>query len=70
MTISTLSAIGAYVSGGTFARIYTNKQSPYAAVDLPYLKVVQSADVMSLCCVNQATGTEYPPYDLTRLRRK
>ncbi len=58
---------GAYVSGGTIARIYTNRQSPYAAVDLPYLKVVQSADVMSLCCVNQVTHTEYPTYDLTRL---
>ncbi len=58
---------GAYVSGGTVARIYTNRQTPYAAVDLPYLKVEQSADVMSLCCVNQVTGTEYPTYDLTRL---
>jgi hypothetical protein len=57
----------AYVSGGTVARIYTNRQPPYAAVDLPYLKVVQSADVMSLCCINQATGKEYPTYDLTRL---
>jgi hypothetical protein len=57
----------AYTSGGTAARIYTNRQSPYAADDLPYLKVVQSADVMSLCCVNQQTNVEYEPYDLKRL---
>lgn len=55
----------AYSSGGTGARIYT-KVSPYAAVDLPYLKFTQSADVMTLCCVNQETGAEYPPYDLSR----
>lgn len=58
---------GAYTSGGTFARIYTTFSSPYALADLPYLKVVQSADVMTLCCVNQVTGTEYPPIDLARL---
>ena len=55
----------AYISGGTMARIYT-VVSPYAAVDLPYLKFTQSADVMSLTCVNQLTLTEYPPYDLAR----
>ena len=60
-------AYSAYTSGGSVARIYTNFNSPYALADLPYLKVVQSADVMSLCCVNQQTGTEYPPYDLSRL---
>ena len=58
---------GTYVSGGTVAKIYTNFNSPYAVADLPYLKVVQSADVMTLCCVNQQTGTEYPPYDLDRM---
>lgn len=58
---------GAWTAGGTYARIYTNFNSPYAVADLPYLKVVQSADVMSLCCVNQVTGTEYPPFDLSRL---
>lgn len=57
----------AYTSGGSFARIFTNFQPPYALADLPYLKVVQSADVMSLCCVNQTTGAEYPPIDLSRL---
>ena len=57
---------GVYTSGGTVARIYT-AVSPYAAADLPYLKPVQSADVMSLTCVNQVTLTEYPPYDLSRL---
>lgn len=57
----------AYVAGGTFARIYTNFQPLYALEDLPYLKVVQSADVMTLCCVNQRTLREYPPVDLRRL---
>lgn len=55
----------AYTSGGTAARIYT-VVAPYAAVDLPYLKFTQSADVMSLTCVNQSTLTEYSPYDLQR----
>lgn len=56
----------AAVSGvGTAARIYT-VVSPYAAVDLDYLKFTQSADEMSLTCWNQATLTEYPPYDLIR----
>lgn len=56
----------AYTSGGTAARIYT-VVAPYAAVDLPYLKYTQSADTMSLTCVNQSTLTEYPAYDLQRL---
>jgi hypothetical protein len=55
----------AYSSGGTAARIYT-VVSPYAAIDLPYLKFTQSADTMSLTCWNQSTLTEYPPYDLKR----
>lgn len=54
-----------YVSGGEFSRLYTIA-TPYAAVDLPYLKFSQSADVMSLTCSNPVTGTEYPPFDLTR----
>lgn len=57
---------GTYTSGGTAARIYT-AVSPYAAVDIPYLKYAQSANTMSLCCVNQQTLTDYPPYDLTRV---
>lgn len=52
-------------SGGTVSRIYT-VDSPYSAIDLPFLKYVQSADVMTLCCVNQETGTEYPSYQLVR----
>lgn len=60
-------AYGAYTAGGTFARIYTNFSPPYALADLPWLKVVQSADVMTLCCVNQDTNAEYPPIDLSRL---
>lgn len=59
-------AFGAWTAGGTFSRLYTIA-TPYAAVDLPYLKYSQSADVMSLTCSNPVTGTEYPPYDLTRL---
>ena len=58
---------GAFTGGGTLTRIFTSFNSPYALADLPYLKVVQSADVMTLCCVNQQTGTEYPPIDLARL---
>jgi hypothetical protein len=52
-------------SSGYVARLYT-VVSPYAAVDLPYLKYTQSADVMTLTCVNTDTETEYPPYSLTR----
>lgn len=57
----------AYTGGGTVARIFTSYDAPYALEDLPYLKVTQSADVMSLCCVNQRTNAEYPPIDLARL---
>lgn len=60
------STFNAYVSGGGAARIYTTG-SPYNAVDLPYLKFTQSADVMTLACVNQQTLTEYPTYDLKRV---
>lgn len=55
----------AYISGGTFARLYT-VVAPYAAADLQYLKYTQSADTMTLTCVNQDTGTEYPSYELVR----
>lgn len=60
------SSFPTYTSGGTVARIYT-AVSPYAAIDLPYLKFTQSANTMSLCCVNTQTLTEYPPYDLQRV---
>jgi hypothetical protein len=63
--ISTL-GLPAYTGGGTIARIY-RLATPYAAVDLPYLKFTQSADVMTLCLVNQVTLTEYPTQELTRL---
>lgn len=56
---------GTYLSGGTAARIYT-LTTPYAEEDLLWLKFVQSADVMSMCCRNQDTGTEYPPMELSR----
>lgn len=52
-------------TAGTVARIYT-AVAPYAAVDLPFLKFTQSADTMSLTCVNQVTFTEYPSYELVR----
>ena len=56
----------AYVSGGTASKIFT-LTTQYSEVDLKWLKFTESADVMSLCCVNQETGTEYPPVDLARL---
>ena len=57
-------------TSGTFSRIYT-LTTPYAAIDLPYLKFVQSADTMTLDCVNPNTNTglspvEYPSYNLVR----
>ena len=59
------SSFSAYTSGGTAARIYT-VVSPYAAVDLPYLKFVQRANAMNLTCWNPNTNAEYPPYTLVR----
>lgn len=58
-------AFGVYTSGGAASRIYT-VISPYAAIDLPFLKFTQSADTMTLGCINQKTSTEYPSYELTR----
>jgi len=64
-------AFTAYTGGGTAARIYTFA-TPFAAsaglhmTDLQYLKWAQSADVMTFCCVNQITGTEYVPQNLSR----
>jgi len=55
----------AYTGGGTAARIYT-LPTIYNEEDLRWIKFVQSADVMTLCCVNQDTQTEYPPQDLSR----
>lgn len=55
----------AYISGGTAQRIHT-VISPYAVADLPFLKYTQSADTMSLTCINQETNTDYAPYDLVR----
>lgn len=66
-TVNSLaSSFPAYTSGGTAARVYTIP-SPYAAADLPYLKFTQSANTMSLTCVNQVSGTSYPAYDLQRV---
>ncbi len=58
-------AFHAYTSGGLAQRIYT-LETIYAEADLAYLKFTQSADVMSLCLVNQVTSTEYPAQDLAR----
>lgn len=65
-TVSSFSPLfNPYISGGTAARIY-EITSPYAVEDLPYIKYTQSADTMTLTCVNTITGTEYPPYSLVR----
>lgn len=56
----------AYTSGGTFSRIYT-LATPYAALNLRFLKVTQSANTMSLTLRDQVYNTEYPPYDLVRV---
>ncbi len=50
---------------GTVARLYT-VITPYQSEDLPYLKYTQSADTMTLTCVNAHTAVEYPVYDLVR----
>lgn len=52
-------SFGTYTGNGTGARVYT-AASPYAIADLPQVKFVQSADVMTL------THTSYPPYQLRR----
>ena len=57
---------GAWTSGGSVQRYYT-LVTPYSDADLDFLKFTQSADVMSLTCRNQITGTEYQPYDLARV---
>lgn len=54
-----------YVSGGITERLFT-LETPYASEDLPYLKFTQSADTMTLTCVNPVTGVEYSPHTLTR----
>lgn len=53
-------------TSGTVARVYT-VVAPYAAVDLPYLKFTQSADTMTLTCVNTSSNFEYIPYNLVRV---
>jgi hypothetical protein len=53
------SAWGGWTSAGTVARFYT-LATPYASVDLPLLKFVQSADTMTL------THPGYAPRNLTR----
>ncbi len=55
-----------YSGGGEASRYYT-LSTPWGEADLPWLKVTQSADVMSICCVNQITGAEYQTIDLGRI---
>lgn len=55
----------AYTGGGTASRIYT-LSTLYNEEDLPYLKISQSADDMTVTCVNQISGVEYPPQILSR----
>lgn len=59
-------AFSPFTAGGTVASIYT-LPTIYSEQDLAYLKFTQSADVMSIVCVNQQTFAEYPPQDLTRV---
>lgn len=59
-------AFGVYTGGGAVARVYT-LTTGYGEADLPFLKFTQSADVMSIACWNQNTGTSYAPMDLSRL---
>jgi|GEM_PF-1672933 len=54
-----------YSGGGIAAPVYT-VVTIYNEQDLKWLKFTQSADVMTIDCVNQETGTEYPPQDLAR----
>lgn len=53
-------SFGAYVSGGTVARVYTIA-TPFAYTDLPSVRVAQSADVMIL------VHPSYVPQQLSRL---
>ena len=52
-------AYTAYASAGTAARVYT-VTTTYAAADVPYLKLTQSADTIYI------THPSYPPRKLTR----
>lgn len=52
-------SFGAYVSGGSVARVY-QLPTPYTTLDLPLIKFVQSADVMTL------THPGYVPQELKR----
>ena len=55
-----------YSGGGLAYRIYT-LATPWGEADLVWMKFIQSANVMSICCVNQDSQAEYPPFDLTRV---
>ncbi len=57
---------GIYTGGATAARIYT-LVTPWAEADVRWLKFNQSADVMTICCWNQITGTSYVQQNLIRL---
>lgn len=57
---------GVFTAPGIGMRIYTIP-TIYGEADLRYLKYTESADVLTLTCVNTVTRTEYRPQDLTRL---
>lgn len=61
MGVTSATASGA----GTIARIYT-LDTIYHGEDLPYLKYVQSADTMTITCVNTDREFEYVPQELVR----
>lgn len=56
---------GAYAGGGVAARVYT-LPTIYSENDLLWLKIEESADVLSIACVNQESQVEYPAQDLAR----
>lgn len=58
-TVVDSTLFSAYTSGGSVARVYT-LVTPYAYADLPTLKFVQSADVITL------VHPSYPPQELKR----
>lgn len=59
------SAYSPYLRGGTASRLFT-LDTPWSEDDLAWLKWTQSADVLTIGCWNQDTGTSYPVYEIHR----
>lgn len=59
-------AFSAWTSGGTAANLF-ELATPWSEDDLAYLKFTESANTMSLCCLNQETLAEYLPQDQARI---